>query len=138
MLQEHREDTSGNHEESEFGRFHGVFGPMLGEGRGGERKRRTVRRSSGSFRDSWRGHFIHAGHGHGIRENARSDREFFFPEAGAKRRRLNAWECGERRNSVRYEAGKKFPCDASVTEFTGNANVDRVTDQTDDVEVMQG
>src|SRR5215468_1231976 len=100
MLQEHRENTSGNHEDSEFGRFHGVFGPMLGEGRGGESKRRTVRRRGCSFRDSWRGHFIHAGHGHGIRENAGSDREFFGPEAGSRRRRPKSWE-GECEGSQR-------------------------------------
>src|SRR5215813_5483268 len=136
MLQEHREDTSGNHEDSEFGRFHGVFGPMLGEGRRGERKRRTVRRGR-SFRDSWRGHFIHAGHGHGIRENAGSDREFFGPQAGSRRRRPSSWEGGERRKSVRYQAGKKFPCGASVAEFAGHADVHGVADQPDDVEVMQ-
>ena len=43
-----------------------------------------------------------------------------------------------RRNLVRYEAGKNFPCCASVAEFHGYADVHGVTDQPDDGEVMQG
>src|SRR5262245_53500106 len=108
MVEEHSEETSGDHEDSEFRRFHGVFGPMLGEGRRSEVKRRTVRRRGRSFRDLWRSHFIHASHGHGIRENAGSDREFFWQKQGSRRWRPNSWEGGLRCNLVRYEPDRTF------------------------------
>jgi len=51
--------------------------------------------------------------------------------------RSDSEESGERRNLVSYKAGQNSPCGACVAEFPGHANMHGVTDQPDDVEVMQ-